>query len=135
MYTVKQVAEIMHISAHTIRFYDNEGLIPYVTRNENHVRLFSESDLDWLSMIQCLKLTGMSLAEIKRYVQLCKEGDKTTEERYKIILSQREKAKNELNNAKKRLDTLDKKVNYYKEILNEQNDNPCNSENLKVELL
>ena len=46
MYTVKQVSEITGISAYTIRFYDNEGLFPFVLRSANNVRLFSENNLD-----------------------------------------------------------------------------------------
>lgn len=90
MYTVKQVSEITGISSHTIRFYVNEGLFPFVKRNKDNIRLFSENNLEWINIVHCLRDTGMSLSDIKRYIELCNLGKSTAEERYNIILKQKE---------------------------------------------
>jgi DNA-binding transcriptional MerR regulator len=129
LYTVKQVAEITGISAHTLRFYDNKGLFPYVPRDDNNVRLFAENHLEWINMIHCFRETGMSLADIKRYLELCELGKSTAEERYHIILDQKEKAEQEVINMQKRVEMLQKKTDYYKILLEDQNGdfwNPVN---------
>lgn len=128
MYTVKQVSEITGISAHTIRFYDNEGLFPFVSRDKNNIRLFSEDNLDWINLVHCLRDTGMPLADIKQYIELSNQGNSTAEERYHIILKQKEKAEQEIIKMQERVALLKKKTDYYKELLEEDGDfwNPIN---------
>lgn len=128
MYTVKQVAEITGISAYTLRFYDNKGLFPYVPRDANNVRLFAEEHLEWINMIHCFRQTGMSLADIKRYLELCDLGNSTAEERYHIILNQKEKAEQEVITAQKHVEMYQKKLHYYEELLADDGDfwNPTN---------
>jgi DNA-binding transcriptional MerR regulator len=129
VYTVKQVAEKMGISAHTLRFYDKEGLFPYVSRDENNVRLFSEQDLDWVSIVQCLRDTGMPLAEVKEFIQLCLLGDSTIPTRYQLIKNQVQKAQQDLTAMEKRINTLKIKVEYYNGLLEEQKEDDCNPMN------
>lgn len=120
MYTVKQVAEKMGMSAHTIRFYDNEGLFPRVSRDGRNVRLFSEQDLRTVAMVQCLRDTGMPLAEVKEYIQLCMLGDSTLPRRHQLIQNQVEKAEQELAAMENRIDTLRRKAEYYSGLVEEQ---------------
>ena len=126
MYTIKEVAKMMNISPHTLRFYDNEGLFPYVTRGKNNIRLFSDHDLEWVNTIQCLRSTGLSLANIKKYIALYEDGDSTLNERYNIILEQKKKAEKEIANMKKRLATLEKKTHYYESLLQNKQIDCCN---------
>lgn len=67
-YTTAKAAEKIGISAHTLRFYDKEGLLPNIGRDEYGNRCFTDNDLQWLYLLQCLKNTGMSL---KRHQTLC----------------------------------------------------------------
>lgn len=128
MYTVKQISEITGISAYTIRFYDNEGLFPFVSRDKNNVRLFSEDNLDWVNFVHTLRATGMPLADVKQYIELCEQGHSTAEERYNIILKQKEKAEQELIKMQEQVEMLKKKSAYYKELLEQDGDfwNPIN---------
>ena len=59
-YTIKDAAEIMKVPASTIRYYDKEGLLPFVGRDASGYRVFTEKDLATLRVIDCLKKTGMS---------------------------------------------------------------------------
>lgn len=115
MFTVKEAAEIMDISPHTLRFYDNEGLLPTLSR-QNKRRMFSYEDLEWVHNIQCWRATGMPLSEIRHYIELAREGDETIEERYQIILRQRDRALEEVKAAKQRAKMLEYKVNWYEEL-------------------
>jgi DNA-binding transcriptional MerR regulator len=120
MYTVKQAAEKMGMSAHTLRFYDKEGLFPHVSRDENNARLFSDKDLEWVHTVQCMRDTGMPLAEVKAFVQLGLLGDSTIPKRYRMIQDQVQKAEQELAAMEERIRTLKRKVEYYNGLLEEQ---------------
>lgn len=117
MFTVKEVSELMGISAHSLRFYDKEGLLPTLSRTESKRRVFSYEDLEWVYNIQCWRATGMPLAEIKRYIELLREGEQTIEERFQIILKQQEKAVEEVKAAQERVKILEYKVNWYKALM------------------
>ena len=69
-YTIGQVARRMGVTAHTLRFYDKEGLLPNVRKNSAGIRRFSEEDLNWLGVLECLKSTGMQLKDIKHYLEI-----------------------------------------------------------------
>lgn len=120
MFTVKEASEIMGISAHSLRFYDKEGLLPTLSRTESRRRMFSYEDLEWVYNIQCWRATGMPLAEIKRYIELLREGNGTITQRYEIILKQRERAIEEANLAKERVKMLDYKVNWYQALMEDK---------------
>lgn len=120
-YTISDVSEIMGISAHTLRFYDNEGLLPSLTKGVNNRRLFSIKDMEWVSIIQCLRKTGMPLAQIRRYVDACNEGKGTLQERHDMLIKQRERVKKELKEVKQRLKTLECKTEYYRALLDGDN--------------
>lgn len=128
MYTVKQVAEKMGISAYTLRFYDKEGLFPHISRGANNVRLFSEQDLEWVNVVQCLRDTGMPLAEVKEFVQLCLLGDSTIPTRHQLLQNQVKKAEQEVAAMEKRISILNWKVDYYRNLLEKRQDDPCNPE-------
>lgn len=93
MYTIKEVAEKMDISEHTLRFWAKSGFFPFVKRNQNNIRQFSDNDLEWVKIVKCLRSVGTENKAIKRYIDLCIVGDSTIEERYKIILDTKEKAR------------------------------------------
>ena len=67
--------------AAALRYYDKEGLLPFVERSASGIRRFKESDFDWLAMINCLKDSGMSVKKIKSYVDWSMEGNATLAQR------------------------------------------------------
>ncbi|MEW4211716.1 MerR family transcriptional regulator [Priestia megaterium] len=128
MYTVKGVAKLLDMTEHTVRFYTDKGLVPNLKRDKNNNRLFDEDSIRWLVGAKNLKKCGMSMEEIKDYVDLCLEGDSTIPERYKIILKQKEAALTELAEAKERAAFMEKKAQHYLDILNQKipdNTNPA----------
>lgn len=130
MYTIKEVAEKMDISEHTLRFWAKSGFFPFVKRNQNNIRQFSDNDLEWVKIVKCLRSVGTENKAIKRYIDLCIVGDSTIEERYKIILGTKEKALIQMDELKKQLAILEYKENFYKNLIkNNLKDtwNPMNS--------
>ena len=81
LYTVGEIAKKMNVAASTLRYYDKEGLLPFVERSESGIRMFKDSDMEWLAIIECLKKTGMPIKEIKKFIDWCMEGDATIDQR------------------------------------------------------
>lgn len=120
----------MDISEHTLRFWAKSGFFPFVKRNQNNIRQFSDNDLEWVKIVKCLRSVGTENKAIKRYIDLCIVGDSTIEERYKIILGTKEKALMQMDELKKQLAILEYKGNFYKNLIkNKLKDtwNPMNS--------
>ncbi len=116
-HTIGEAAEKMNLSAHTLRYYDKEGLLPFVERTENGVRVFKDSDFEWLSIIECLKQTGMPLKDIKQYVDWCLEGDCTLRQRYDMFLERRAEVEKQIAQLHKALEKIDYKCRYYETAL------------------
>ena len=68
VYTVGEMAKKIGVAPSTLRYYDKEGLLPFVERSGGGMRMFKDSDLDWLRIIECLKRTGMPIKEIRQFV-------------------------------------------------------------------
>jgi len=136
MYTIKEVAEKMDVSEHTLRFWAKSGFFPFLTRNDNNVRMFSENDLNWVRIVKCLRSVGTQTKDVKRYIDLCIIGDSTIKERYQIILDTKAKALEQMDELKKQLELLDYKENFYKNLIkNHLEDvwNPMNQNKEQVE--
>ena len=112
-YTVGQMAKRMGVAASTLRYYDKEGLLPFVERSDGGIRMFKDSDMESLAMIECLKKTGMSIKDIKLFMDLCADGDSTIDARLQLIDRQRERVHEQMAQLEKTLDTLDYKHWYY----------------------
>lgn len=112
-YTIGETAKMIGVAPSTLRYYDKEGLLPSVERSGGGIRMFQESDLNWLRTVECLKKTGMPIKEIKRFIDLCTEGDATIEKRLDIIIRQREMVQKQIAEMKEHLEMLEYKVWYY----------------------
>lgn len=105
-YTVSEVAKRLGISPHTIRFYGKEGLLTFVERDQNGNRIFKESDFERLFIIASLKRAGMSIKQMKRFTELCDEGDRTISQRLQILRDQRECVEEQITQLQDALDVL-----------------------------
>ena len=109
-YTVGEMAKILNTTPSTLRYYDKEGLLPFVERSESGIRMFKDSDYEWLLVIDCLKNTGMGIKDIKKFIHMVLEGDATIKERLEMMKKQRESVKEQMAKLQQTLDTLDYKV-------------------------
>lgn len=83
--TVGEMAKILDIPASTLRYYDKEGLLPFVERSPGGIRMFRDSDIEWLRVIGCMKKAGMSIKDIRQYIELALKGDDTIKLRLKMF--------------------------------------------------
>ena len=114
-YSIKEVAEKFNISSYTLRYYEREGLIPSVLRNDSGRRVYTDIDLGWLQLVCCMRATGMSISYIKNYVNLCTDGIDTLPERRNIMIEQKEILKEEIRKYTELLELVDMKLDYYDE--------------------
>ena len=112
-YTVGEMAKRLGVAPSTLRYYDQEGLLPFVERSEGGIRVFKESDYEWLQVIGCLKKTGMQLRDIKTFIEMAMQGDQTIEPRRALITKQKESVKAQIAELEETLRTLEFKEWYY----------------------
>jgi DNA-binding transcriptional MerR regulator len=89
-YSISQVAKKFNLTIHTIRYYEKEGVLPFIKRTKSGIREFDQKSLDALNMIECLKKTGMSLKDIKVFQDWCAEGDSSIEKRKEMFEERKE---------------------------------------------
>lgn len=112
-YSITGVANKFGMSVHTLRYYDKEGLMPFIERDKSGNRMFSETDLNWVAMVCCLKDTGMSIKEIKQYADWCKQGMQTIDERKAMLTAHRKHVLKQIEDLKKNLELIDSKIDIY----------------------
>lgn len=117
MYSMKETCEKVGMSYQTLKFYCNQGLIPNVKRDKNNYRIFDDDNINWIKSLICLKKCGMGLEEMRRYLDLCLQGQSSIPER-KIMLDEKKKElelqKQEIDNS---LSFIDWKQNFYDNVL------------------
>lgn len=125
MYTIKEVAQKVGESEHTIRYYAKEGLFPFLIRDKNNVRLFTEADLEGVRIVLCLREGNMPIQEIRHYMALYKQGSSTLEERLAIIQAQKAKAIQEMNVLQERIAQLEHKEQMYLDSIHGNQEDTC----------
>lgn len=113
LYTVGEMAKKLGVAPSTLRYYDQEGLLPFVERSSGGVRVFKDTDYEWLKVIECLKKTGMKLTDIKDFIYMAMNGDETIDERLDLIIKQQNAVKKQMEELQETLDTLNFKRWYY----------------------
>ena len=117
LYSMKETCEKTGLTYDALKFYCNEGLIPNVKRNKSNYRVFNDNDINWIKSLSCLKSCGMSITEMKEYLDLCLKGQKSIPERQVILdakLRELEHKKQEIQDS---IDFVHWKQNFYKDVL------------------
>lgn len=116
-YSMKETCKMTNLSYDTLKFYCNEGLIPNVKRDKNNYRIFNENDIKWINSLSCLKKCGMSIKEMKKYLDLCLVGEKSIPKRKEMLnikLKELELRKDEIQNS---IDYINLKQQFYDDVL------------------
>lgn len=117
MYTMMQVCRELDMTYQTLKYYCNEGLIPGVKRDGNNRRVFDEKDVKWIKDLTCLKRCGMSILEMKEYLELCLQGESTIMQRKEMLTKKREELLVSIRELQDSVDYVDWKQNFYDEVL------------------
>ncbi|MDR2158828.1 MAG: MerR family transcriptional regulator [Treponema sp.] len=112
-FTIKQVSEKTSLAPHVLRYYENEGLLPGVGRSRNGTRRYSENDLEWIGLICCLKNTGMSIKQIKHFVELSLEGDGTLRARCDLLQEHKKAVEAQIQEMQRHLEKVNCKIDHF----------------------
>ena len=113
VYTVGEMAQKLGVPASTLRYYDKEGLLPFVERSSGGIRMFRENDFEWLQVIRCMKKAGMSIKDIRQYIELSMQGDDTIDTRLEMYRHQREVLTQQIQQLQHTLETVEYKCWFY----------------------
>ncbi len=119
MYSAKEAAEITGLSTATLRYYEREKLIPQITRTDQKYRQYTDTDIEWIKMIQCMRMANIPIRSIKQYVELLIQGGKTLKQRYDMVQGHIKDIENQITNLQNALILTQKKLIFYGELLQE----------------
>jgi MerR family transcriptional regulator, aldehyde-responsive regulator len=118
--TPAEMAERTGTTIDTLRYYEKERLITGVARAASGHRRYSEADAGWIEVLRCLRLTGMSIQQMKHFAELGQQGQQTAPERYRMLLDHRQLVLAQIAELHDALAVLDRKTASYRDAL-EQN--------------
>ena len=118
MYTIGQVAEMFGLPISTLRYYDKQGLFPRMERASG-IRRFSETEIEALRVIECLKKSGMEIKDIKQFMNWCMEGASTYPQRKAMFEARKVHMEQEIKHMNRTLDMLKYKCWYYEQAIRE----------------
>ena len=116
--TISDAARVTGLSAHTLRYYERAGLMLEVERAESSHRRYSEADLGWIDLITKLRATGMPIRRVREYAELVRAGAGTEVERLEILEAHRREVLAHLDETRRNLEAIERKVRYYREAAN-----------------
>lgn len=113
IYTIGEMAKKLGTSASTLRYYDKEGLLPFLEHPKGSIRVFTDKDYEWLHIVECLKKTGMQLKDIRAFIHMAMLGDETINERLQLFIKQREIVQKQIDQLQQTMDVINFKCWYY----------------------
>ena len=122
MYTIGQVSEMFNLPISTLRYYDKQGLFPEMVR-ESGIRKFSDTEIEALRVIECLKKSGLEIKDIKQFMDWCAMGASTYSMRKELLEKQKRMVEAEIEHMNRVLDMLKFKCWYYEQALQDGNEN------------
>ena len=113
IHTPGKVTEMTGLSIHTLRFYEQMGLIDPVARASNGHRRYTNGDIRRIEFIKKMRRTGMPLDELHHYLELHRQGDCTIGERQIMLLRQHERVQEQIDDLQEMLGFLEYKIQLF----------------------
>jgi DNA-binding transcriptional MerR regulator len=110
---VSEAAARFGLTAHTLRRYEQVGLVDPVPRDSAGRRRYAEADLRRLEFLTRLRTTGMPVREMLRYVQLTRSGPQTTAQRRALLEGHRRRVLARIAELRRDLDVINYKIDMY----------------------
>ena len=111
--TIAEVSKKYQISADRLRYYEKEGLIPYINRTEGEMRNYTEEDCARIGFIKCMRSAGLSIEILKKYFELFKRGKHTLNARRELLATERKALQERFVELQDTLKRLDYKISVY----------------------
>ena len=115
-YSISAFSQLTNLSIHTLRYYEQIGLIT-PQRNNGNQQIYSQQDLAWVEFIKRLKETNMPIKEIQHYAQLRAAGSSTLEARLALLIGHRQHLMAQLQTLQTHQLKLDEKISFYQKAI------------------
>lgn len=115
--TIQRAAAETGLSADTLRYYERIGILPGIPRSQSGHRRFSDDDMGWIKLVQCLRATGMPIEDLHMYAELMQQGDGTAAERLHLLEDHRRRIQDEMGELAIALELVERKISGYEEVL------------------
>ena len=121
-YSAGEAARKLKLTKETLRYYERDGLLPPIHKNKSGHRAYSETDIEWIFLIKCLRDTDMSIAKIKQYVSLLiSKGGDSISERRDILIEHKAFILGKIELFQNLLQLIEAKVKFYDKTLKSKN--------------
>lgn len=114
---IKEASERLGIPKETLRYWENNGLIPEVPRNSSGYSDYTENEIKWALFIKAMRNAGMSVESLIEFVDLynahkdSREAQRSiVKEQYDILLAKRNELDKTLNYLAYKLDHFEDHV-------------------------
>lgn len=114
--TIAEVSKKYDLTQDTLRYYERIGLIPEVNRSKSGIRDYTEEDCRWVEFIKCMRSAGLPIEVLIEYVTLFKQGDETIKARKELLIEQRKRLVEKMEDMKETIERLDYKIERYEGI-------------------
>ncbi len=117
MYSAKEAAEMTGLTTATLRYYEKERLLPPIGRTEQRYRQYSDTDIEWIKMVQCLRMANVPIRSIREYILLLTQGGRTISQRRLMVQEYIDDLNSQMANLQNALALTKKKLAFYEELL------------------
>ena len=117
MCTMKEACEEVGMTYETLKFYCKEGLVPNVKRDQNNYRDFDEKNIAWLKSLQCLRNCGLSVKDMKIYMEYCLQGVSSIPQRKEMLAKTNEILLHKMQQLQHSLQFIKQKQDYFDGVL------------------
>jgi DNA-binding transcriptional MerR regulator len=114
--TIRQIAKMTGLTAHTLRYYEKIGLLGEVDRNASGYREYSGADVEWIRFLLRLRTTGMPISEMKIFSELRSRGDSTIQARFQVLERHKQRVESHLKELSGHLEKIEEKMERYQDM-------------------
>jgi len=116
---IRAVSGQTGLSLDTLRWYEREGLLPPVDRSGDGRRAYSAAAVGFVRLVQALRRTGMSVADVRRFVRLMDEGAASHGRRMALLEQQATLIRRQMSDLHDDLATVQHKIAHYRELIDQ----------------
>lgn len=113
---MREACTKLNMPYETLKFYCKEGLVPNVKRDKNNYRVFDDKNLAWLEGLQCLRNCGMSIKDMRQYMNYCLQGPDTIDVRKAMLAKTKKELLQKRQQLEQCLNYIDKKQQFYDDV-------------------
>lgn len=111
--TIAEVSEKYELSQDTLRYYERVGLIPHVNRTKSGIRDYNEDSCAWIELAKCMRMAGIPIETLIEYCHLVQQGQTTISARKDLLVEERRKLLEKMEDMQKTLERLNYKIDRY----------------------